>query len=309
MLTPCCDLTFLYILFFDYLHSIGLQYLKFSRFFLTVFGMACTIAGLLAITDWQAIPHDPCTNYSLFHHPELADSYRMQVFESPPDNSSLVATSHLSISPPVGEKMQLVGDLYAQSDLWQWKSHNKTFRCSVSNTCEMCSLHPEETCTHFVSAVDNRICLSQNDSPDTVDSGFTYSTLNESQPFLLCTLQHEMYNCSICYMEPGEEELQGSIQSFLPEVNAKALHLVRRPVYQIAVSQCESVDQCHWIPHSLVTHKHCNDCQPICRSTKHTLNFIQFTAGINFLFATLPIMYTGTMLMLSNSVSRRYQVC
>ncbi len=29
------------------------------------------MTGYALLTDWQAIPYDPCTEYSPFHHPEL----------------------------------------------------------------------------------------------------------------------------------------------------------------------------------------------------------------------------------------------
>ena len=181
--------------------------------------MLCTITGLLIMTDWQAIPHDTCTNYSLFHHPELADSYRMQL-------SGVAIMNHPCIPQQVGESVQLPG---------------------------------------------------------------------------------QKHNSSLCFSLTPDPRLQNSSQSFLTEV--QSLQVVEDAVYEIAVNRCESVDNCHWIPNSQVTHKHCSDCQPICRSTKHTLNFIQFTIGLSVFFGTLPLMYTGTILLLSNSVSRNFQVC
>ena len=144
-------------------------------------GMVCTIIALLIITDWQAIGRDPCTEYSLFHHPELADQYRLELVDSNISESGMV-----------------------------------------------------------------------------------------------------------------------SVQS---------LQVVERDVYELAVNKCESAGKdCHWIPNSRVTHTHCSDCQPICRSTKHTLNFIQFVIGLLLFFSTLPLAFTGVYLLLSESVSKSYQV-
>ena len=183
--------------------------------------MMCTIAGLLIMTDWQAIPHDPCTNYSLFHHPGLADTYRMQLLESP----QAAITNHSCIPQPVGESVQLPG---------------------------------------------------------------------------------QKHNSSSCLTLTPDPRLQNSSQSLLTEV--QSLQVVESAVYEIAVNRCESIDNCHWIPNSQVTHKHCSDCQPICRNPKHTLNFIQFSIGLGIFFATLSLMYTGTNLILSNIVSRSFQV-
>ncbi|CAI8048720.1 hypothetical protein GBAR_LOCUS26850 [Geodia barretti] len=91
-------------------------------------------------------------------------------------------------------------------------------------------------------------------------------------------------------------------------VSVQSLLVVEGEVYQMAVNRCESAgEHCHWIPNSLVTGKHCSDCQPICRSTRHTLNFVQFTVGISFSGCTAPIMYIGIFMLVSNSVSKQLQ--
>ncbi|CAI8017903.1 hypothetical protein GBAR_LOCUS10805 [Geodia barretti] len=132
------------------------------------------------MTDWQAIGSDPCTEHSLFHHPQLADQYRLELAESNISESGMV-----------------------------------------------------------------------------------------------------------------------SVQSLL---------VVEGEVYQMAVNRCESAEEhCHWIPNSLVTGKHCSDCQPICRSPRHTLNFVQFTVGFSFFVSTLSLMYVGIFILVSNSVSKQFQ--
>ena len=148
---------------------------------LSVLGLSCTITALLIMTDWQAIGSDPCTDYSLFHHPQLADQYRL--------------------------------------------------RLAGSNVSE---------------------------------SGM---------------------------------------------VSVQSLQVVEGEVYHMAVNRCESAgEHCHMIPNSQVTHKHCSDCQPICRNTQHTLNFIQFITGLALLFLTISLLYTGMFLLLPESVSETFQV-
>ena len=125
--------------------SYTLQCFKVNGYGLTVVGLTCTTTSLLIMTDWQAISSDPCTEHSLFHHPQLADQYRLELAESNIAESRMV-----------------------------------------------------------------------------------------------------------------------SVQS---------LQVVEGEVYQMAVNRCVSAgEHCHWIPNSLVTGKHCSDCQPICRSTLSTLS-------------------------------------
>ena len=143
--------------------------------------MITTITSLLFMTDWQAIGHDPCMDYSLLHHPHLIDQYKLELAEANVSETGLV-----------------------------------------------------------------------------------------------------------------------SVQALLVVDNA---------VYQLAVQRCEFAGpDCHWIPNSLVTHDHCSDCQPICRSTEHTLGFPQFTIGISLLAATTSLLYIGAFLLLSETVNKRYQV-
>ena len=161
--------------------SYTLQYFKLKGYGLTVVGLMCTITSMLIMTDWQAIGSDPCTEYSLFHHPGLADQYRVELAESNISESGMV-----------------------------------------------------------------------------------------------------------------------SVQS---------LQVVEGEVYQMAVNRCESAgEHCHWIPNSLVTSKHCSDCQPICRSTSHALNFIQFTVGFTFYASTAALLYIGIFILVSNSVSNQFKV-
>ena len=158
-----------------------LQYLRLRGYGLTTLGLMGSIVSLLIMTDWQAIGSDHCTQYSLFHHPQLADQYRLQLAESNVSESGLV-----------------------------------------------------------------------------------------------------------------------SVQS---------LQVVEGEVYQMAVNRCESAgEHCHWIPNSRVTGQHCSDCQPICRSTQHTLNFIQFMSGVTVFLLTNSFSFSGSFLLLSELVSKKYQV-
>ena len=45
--------------------------MKFSIQGITLLALVPTIIGYLLLGDWQAIPYDPCTEYSPFHHPEM----------------------------------------------------------------------------------------------------------------------------------------------------------------------------------------------------------------------------------------------
>ena len=51
------------------IYRVLLQKARFSSQVICFIGIIMTITGYLLMTDWQAIPYDPCTEYSPFHHP------------------------------------------------------------------------------------------------------------------------------------------------------------------------------------------------------------------------------------------------
>ena len=296
-----------------------LQFFKFSGYWLTVTGMTCTIAALLIMTDWQAIPHDPCTDHSLFHHPELAHLYR-DLLTPPNSTEADVERYHymLCIPQPSNSKVEILA-VY-QSVHYSWQGVNTKIKHELKLNCILVDNCPKWSHSHTAmylishmnyTASSNSICLNHihtDELPYTYDlDRHNYAVGNP----VLCTSGLSSSSCFILDPECQNENQTLSLadQSLLAEVHIQSLQVVEKAVYQKAVSECESAgEHCHWIPDSRVTHKHCNDCQPICRSTRHTLNFVQFTIGMAFFFFTVHLLYTGVFLLLSNSVGKSFQV-
>ena len=55
-------------------HRPLLQRLRLNSRIITILGIFCTVVGMVLMADWQSIPPDPCTNFSLYYHPELPNS-------------------------------------------------------------------------------------------------------------------------------------------------------------------------------------------------------------------------------------------
>lgn len=51
-----------------------MQRLKLNARIITIVGVFSCAIGMALMADWQSIPHDPCTDFSLYYHPEIADS-------------------------------------------------------------------------------------------------------------------------------------------------------------------------------------------------------------------------------------------
>ena len=195
-----------------FIHSLFMQAIKLNSRVITILGISSSVIGLILMADWQSIPYDSCTEFSLYHHPELA-------------------------------------------------SH-------VSNT----SFPP---CATVLPD-----CPWMNDSLHNITAVMT----SEEE---VAMLQHT---------EP--------LSPRHPVVNQIA--------YKFAMNVCESLSSsqyhCLWIPNSVITHRLCHACPPICRSMDHTLNFVQFMVGVVIFRISIPIPDIGIMMVISDVVSQEYQV-
>ena len=75
---------------------------------------------------------------------------------------------------------------------------------------------------------------------------------------------------------------------------------------------CEALStpehQCHWNPVSQFTGKYCQDCRPVCRSVRRSLNFFQFCLGVGLLTVSIPISTVVIVVIASDVVSVEMQV-
>ena len=202
------------------LHRLLMQRLKLNSRIITILGVLFSMIGLILMADWQSIPPDPCTDFSLYHHPEIANN--------------LSHSLRPCLTSPSG---------------CQWPTNDGT----VQN----------------VSAAEDNMAV--------IESILEYVEIPDS---------------SVRNQGPGP-----------------VLHV---SVYNVAMNVCESLREskhhCHWIPRSIVTGTLCADCPSICRGTDHILNFIQFTIGAFIFRITIPISRIAIMIVISDVISKDYQV-
>ena len=107
-----------------------------------------------------------------------------------------------------------------------------------------------------------------------------------------------------------EEEIAMSLQQMEPF--SPQHPVVNKIAYKFAMNVCESLGSsqyhCHWVPHSAISQRLCHACPPICRSVDHTLNFAQYMIGAVIFRITISIPSIGIMMIISDIVSRQYQV-
>ncbi|CAI8004572.1 hypothetical protein GBAR_LOCUS3960 [Geodia barretti] len=281
-----------------------LQFFKVSSYSLTVTGLVCTIIGLLVMTDWQAIGNDPCTAYSILHHPELLEFYKQELTQQEQEQNRLCSSS--------------TGRKYDNSSIAALLDAQET-TCSLVTSCES-GMRGKETDVkaifqvEYVETPQAEVCFHRIQSGSNevrVQSLRTVESLSESSGAVHCTSSdvgsEPSRTASSCFLLHKKSNVSID-RSLLTWVHMQSLQVVEREVYQMAVNRCESAgEHCHWIPNSPVTGKHCSDCQPICRDTRRTLNFAQFGIGLVFFFSTLTFLFTGAFLLLSDTVSKSYQ--
>ena len=190
--------------------------LKLNGRIMTIIGVFSCMVGMVLMADWQSIPHDPCTDFSLYYHPDIANS----LFNS-------------TLNPCL----------------------------NVSSGCQW---SPNGGSVHNASAVANKM------------------------------------NSFLQYIEMPESIIP--TEGVHPVLNATA--------YNMSMNVCESLREsqyhCQWIPKSTGTL--CEACPAICRGISRTLNFVQYTIGALIYRFTLPIASTAIMIVLSDLVSKDYQV-
>ena len=82
--------------------------------------------------------------------------------------------------------------------------------------------------------------------------------------------------------------------------------------WDILANECEegnsTLHQCYWNPNSRVTGKLCKDCYPVCRSTRKSLNFVQFTVGFAIFSLSIPLQGAPLIVVSSDFTPHEYQV-
>ena len=75
---------------------------------------------------------------------------------------------------------------------------------------------------------------------------------------------------------------------------------------------CEALStpehQCHWNPVSQFTGKYCQDCRPVCRSVRRSLNFFQFCLGVGMVIVAIPIACIVIVVIASDVAALEMQV-
>ena len=269
-----------------FLCRILFQWLKVSIQVIGIIGISITVCGYIALTDWQTIPYDPCTQYSPFHHPEIVPNITVK-------NHSISAHEQ---ALPTGS-LYLYGSLQLSFDINdRTKSAQLPFgmhgHCSKAITCD---------CNK-----EKKICLAY-----ILENSETFEVISadsirqqEGYDLFKCSL---LSKSTICVMRSTEFHLK---MSHTQDMNEK------RAVYttdQLAIASNNCINavipdhSCHWIPRVRYG-AFCKDCSPICRSTHKTLHLAQLFIGSSLLLIGYSLVWVTALAISSNLAPKKLQV-
>lgn len=286
-----------------------MQWSRISNLFISILGIIASIIGLAIMSDWQAIRHDPCLDYSLYHRPELANNISLLNLDSySPTATCWNMTNSYFLNPSDAKMIQ--GHLVLYYNPFVYRDTELNCRLHASKTvCYVCrnsSVNSSHVEMNFKNT-GSEICYNPMATPWRKEALKLSIVCDGSQS------PHCMSACLHIQEDPQEAtvwDLAESSKKLFHHTYKHSMLLLQRFVYDAARNKCESTteNKCHWIPDSLITHKTCTDCQPICRGLSRTMSFVQFVAGSVWFMLTYPVAEVALPVVISDSIEKEFQV-
>ena len=286
--------------------------------------MIMTIAATALMGDWQAIRHDPCTDASLFHHPELLHTYTTQMDQAPAITNQSESASGVDIQC---EKLNLSLSVQQHLSSTTVNIHVYpnivtdevifSYGCEVVDSCPYCSMDWTEAMRTY-SATPTCLHLRVNSQQQCLEKYPLLPWQQENKPHPLytsyqCTMprSHFTYCLQVQPLSPGQQV--AGIQeeeAYVANIHRQSAAIMEGRIDHLASQTCQKQgDNCHWNPSSSVTHNHCEDCPPICRDRSNYLEFSQFTIAAALLLVAVPVARVPITSIISDIVTPNQQVC
>lgn len=297
-----------------------LQQLRLSNRVVAIIGLVMSIVGTLLMGDWQAARHDPCTDASLFHHPELLHTYTAHmhgVAESPlgvdiiPRDTG-IHCERLNLSLSLRQHLEArTVEVYAYPNIVT-AAGVMSYGCVEVDACPQCSVDQEEVYRTY-SASATCLHLHINSKQQCLEMAPSLPWKLEPHPLSTmysCTMPRSLFTYCLSAYRHTVEDGYASIEEYIADVHLQTIQIVEERVDLLAAQSCKhhSEGHCHWNPSSSVTHRHCEDCPPICRDCTNYLEFSQFTIAAAILLMSVPVARIPITSLISDIVSADEQV-
>ncbi len=251
--------------------------MKLSNQFISLLGLFLTFIGCLLIGDWQAIPFDPCTEYSPFHYPNNIN-YTLE-----PNKTSTEYTLNKTLGMNTTYRFDFDDSLILN------------LNTGAHVHCELVEQCPTEALSAILLSDDEYrnhynafLCLRE-------------VVLNKLHNTLI-------YPTEVCLYLTNEQLLDNKNDPS----SIQTVAVLPKSLYYVARNNCEHAvitnEHCHWLPFSFLTQQDCNDCPAICRSKKRTLYFEQFAIGAAILMLCGPMSWVTIAAIISYQTPKQLQV-
>ena len=311
-------------------HRLVLQGLRLSSRLVAIIGLVMTITATLLMGDWQAIRRDPCIEASLFHHPYLLHTYTSQMNHVPPaPNDTRLVSDQLEPSIQC-DRLNLslrllvhlnstVLDVQAYPNIAAGEVNS--YGCEVVESCPYCSVDWNEvertysatpTCLHL-HINPQKQCLEKTpllswkqEEPHPLST--SYLCTRPKSHFTYCLLAQPL--SSEEESVAGVQELEEEEKAYIADIHRQSIEIMEGRIDVLASQACRQHPDgpCHWNPSSSLTHRHCEDCPPICRHRSNYLEFSQFTIAAALLLISVPVARVPITSIISDIVTPDQQV-
>lgn len=242
------------------------------------------------MADWNSIPYDHCTSYSLYHHPEYLIINSTEEFSAMQEVSNLNYKTVVDSNIPIQIEMRL----NLSEDIYFPLFLNMKMVCTRKSVCkEMLN-----GCNVFQYSSDN-LHKKFDNACDILSNSIKNYTCSNRLNLSMCLYVDNLHTDDIkLFHRPNHT------------IKVQALPVsISKNFYNNMMEKCVgSAHNCHWIPNSIITKRHCSDCQPICRSPSHSLNFAQFCVGATMLMLAIPVAWVPVASLISERTSKDMQV-
>ena len=306
------------------IYRLVLQGLKMSSRLMAVIGLIMTIVATALMGDWQAIRHDTCTDASLFHHPELLHTYTSQMDSAPANISQSELASNVGIKC---EKLNL--SLGLQQHISSTTIDIHVFPniatddvmvsdgCEVIDLCPYCSVEDVKTYSATPTCLNLQVNSRQQCLEKTPLLPWQQKKPHPLSTSYLCTMPKSHFTyCLTLQPLRNSPDLQVAIQEeeevFVADIHQQTVQIMEGRIDILASQGCrehKAGGHCHWNPSSSLTHRHCDDCPPICRDKTNYLEFSQFTIAAALLLIAVPVARVPITSIISDIVTPEQQVC
>ena len=297
-----------------------IQWIRVNNIFTSIFGIIATILALLIMSDWQALLNDTCLEFSLYHNPHFGSSTAGHLIPT----QHCWSTKNWSTAQPNYHITGIDRGHLEVVFMPKRDTQKRRLLCDVYQTgvsCDACRMANETyEATLLIHTGGQYLCLETTaattveyvqHSYDASEATIKCHSRSNESCDIVCLHLYSNNSQSAILQDYDAATIETSYKSLLEDIYTQSLTVVDSSLYAQAMEQCEAhtKEHCHWIPNSVITKQHCGDCQPICRSTRYSLNFIQFSLGAFWFMFSMPVAEVSLPLVISDSIREEFQVC